>query len=83
MQDLLLTTIDLMKYHSDNEGHTGTEKKNCVIHDVVKLFPSLSVDDQVFLDAFIDVICHLSKNKTFLDGLNRTTSHCLSWCGNK
>ena len=74
MEQLLLGVIDLMVLVEQDPVATGVDKKSRVLRDAARLLPGI---DLMYIDAFIDVICMLNKNRRLLNRLKTKCFTCL------
>ena len=74
MEQLLLEVIDLMVLAEQEPVTTGVDKKSRVLRDAARLLPGI---DLMYIDAFIDVVCMLNKNRRLLNGPRTRCFTCM------
>jgi len=74
MEQLLLGVIDLMVLAEQGPVTPGADKKSRVLNDAAMLLPGINM---MYIDAFIDVVCMLNKNRRLLNGLKTRCFTCL------
>ena len=71
MDVLFVRTVQLM-HDAERKFGTGHEKKECVMHGVAELVRDSGIEiDMHVLDAFVDVVCIMARNKSMLSPLVR------------
>ena len=77
--DLFLVEIVELMHEAERTFVSGHDKKLCVLHGAQELLRSNGmIVDTAVLDAFIDVVCMMSRNKALLEPLAR--KYCCSTC---